>query len=113
MIPIFIGMLDENLPAKVKYQFGESIQVLSVRDMGWLGKKNGELLSLAEKNNFEIFITLDKNLKFQQSIHKFNLKFIVLLAADNKPQTIELFINKIKVLLYSREIPKLSEISLR
>jgi predicted nuclease of predicted toxin-antitoxin system len=106
-------LLDENLPAKVIYYFGDGIEVLSVRDMDWLGKKNGELLTLAEANSFEVFITLDKNLKFQQSIHKFNLKFIVLLAVDNKPKTIELFINKIKAILNSRDIPKILEISLK
>jgi predicted nuclease of predicted toxin-antitoxin system len=106
-------LLDENLPAKVNYHFGERFEVLSVKDMNWLGKKNGELLSLAEANNFEVFITLDKNLKFQQSIHKFKLKFIVLFAVDNKPQTIGFFIDKIKALLNAREIPKISEISLK
>ena len=106
-------LLDENLPAKVSYSFGETFEVVSVKDMQWLGKKNGELLSLAAANDFEVFITLDKNLQFQQSIYKINLKFIVLLAVDNKPGTIALFIDKIKALLNSPEIPKISEISLK
>jgi len=70
-------LLDENLPTKLKYDFGESFEILTVKDMGWLGKKNGELLGLATFNDFDIFLTLDKNLKHQQSIHKFQLKFIV------------------------------------
>lgn len=37
-------LLDENLPKKVKYDFGEGYEMKTVRDMGWLGKKNGELL---------------------------------------------------------------------
>ncbi len=32
-------LLDENLPAKVKYDFGEYYEVKTVKDMGWLGKK--------------------------------------------------------------------------
>ena len=106
-------LLDENLPKQLKADFGPEDEVKTVRDMGWLGKKNGELLSLATANDFEVFITLDKNLKFQQSIYKFPLKFIVLLAVDNKPGTIALFIDKIKALLNSPEIPKISEISLK
>ena len=106
-------LLDENLPAKVNYSFDHAFEVFTVKDMDWLGKKNGELLSLAAENDFEIFITLDKNLRFQQSIYKFNLKFIVLLSVDNKPGTIILFIDKIKTLLNSQEIPKISEISLK
>ncbi len=40
-------LLDENMPAKVAYDFGEGHEVRSVKDMKWLGKKNGELLGLA------------------------------------------------------------------
>lgn len=56
-------LLDENMPTKVKYDFGEGYEVWTVKDMGWLGKKNGELLGLAALNGFDFFVTLDKNLK--------------------------------------------------
>ena len=105
-------LLDENMPIKVKYDFGESHQVTTVRDMGWLGKKNGELLGLAAFNGFELFITIDKNLKSQQNLSKVDLKFIVILASDNKHQTLQPFIDRIKLLLQDGSvIPKLSEIS--
>ncbi|WP_299288121.1 hypothetical protein [uncultured Mucilaginibacter sp.] len=39
-------LLDENLPKKLKADFGTEHEVKTVRDMGWLGKKNGELLGL-------------------------------------------------------------------
>jgi hypothetical protein len=72
--------------------------------MEWLCKKNGELLGLATFNSFDIFLTLDKNLKFQQSIHKFDLKFIILLSIDSKHQTLQPYINKVKILLSSENI---------
>lgn len=72
------------------------------------GKKNGELLGLATFNGFDIFLTLDKNLKHQQGIHKFDLKFIVLLSIDNKHQTIQPYIEKVKALLNNLPIPKIS-----
>lgn len=50
-------LLDENIPVKVRFDFGEGYEVRPVRDMGWLGKKNGELLGLAAFNGFDIFIT--------------------------------------------------------
>ena len=105
-------LLDENMPTKVKYDVGEGHEVKAVRDMGWLGKKNGELLGLADFNGFDIFITLDKNLKNQQNLNKVDLKFIVLLAKDNKHETLQPYDDKIKTLLESStNIPKLSEIS--
>ena len=100
-------LLDENMPAKVNYDFGEEHEVRSVKDMKWLGKKNGELLGLAAFNGFDIVITLDKNLE------KVSLKFFVLLAKNNKPEVIQPFVEKIKTLLInSSELPKLTEVSL-
>ncbi|MDQ6755786.1 MAG: hypothetical protein M3004_02515 [Bacteroidota bacterium] len=98
-------LLDENLPAKLKYDFGESFEIRTVKDMGWLGKKNGELLGLASFNGFDFFITLDKNLKHQQNLNKIDLKFILILATDNKPQTIKPFVEKIKNLLSKGNLP--------
>jgi predicted nuclease of predicted toxin-antitoxin system len=106
-------LLDENMPTKVKYDFGERHQVSTVRDMGWLGKKNGELLGLAAFNGFDIFVTLDKSLKNQQNLNKVVLKFILLLANDNKHQTLQPFIDKVRVLLQGdSDIPKFSEVTL-
>ena len=103
-------LLDENMPTKARYEFGAAHEVFTVRGMGWLGKKNGELLGLAAFNGFDVLITLDKNLRHQQNLDKFNLKFILLLANDNKIQTIEAFVPKIKSLLDEVELPKFSEV---
>lgn len=106
-------LLDENLPTKLKYNFGQNHAVFSVRDMDWLGKKNGELLQAAVINGFEVLITLDKNLKYQQTIKKFDIKFIILIAADSKHQTLQPFIEKVKSLLDSGNLPKISEIFIK
>ena len=54
-------LLDESLPRKLRHDFSQEYEVLTVRDMGWLAKKNGELLKLMAKNNFDFFITVDRN----------------------------------------------------
>jgi len=51
--------------------------------MGWATFKNGALLSIAEKE-FDVFITVDRNLSFQQNLTKVNLAIIVLHAKTNK-----------------------------
>jgi len=51
--------------------------------MGWSGVKNGELLILAE-NEFDVFITVDRNLSFQQNLPKFNIAVLVLHASSNR-----------------------------
>lgn len=52
----------------------------TVPQMGWAGLKNGALLTLAEK---DVFITVDRNLSFQQNLPDFDLAVIVLHATSN------------------------------
>lgn len=51
-------------------------------EAGWAGKKNGELLRLAE-NEFEVFITTDKGIPHQQNISRHDLAVILLRAKSN------------------------------
>ena len=51
--------------------------------MGWAILKNGELLALAEKE-FDVFITVDQNLSFQQNLPNFNIAVLVLKAHSNR-----------------------------
>jgi hypothetical protein len=57
--------------------------VRTVPQMGWATVKNGELLALAERE-FEVFITVDRNLSFQQNLPKFNIAVLVLEAKSNR-----------------------------
>lgn len=61
-------LLDENLDVRFKNYFPGNYQVFTVRDMQWNGIKNGQLLSLLEKNNFDVWIVIDKNIPYQQNI---------------------------------------------
>ena len=57
--------------------------VSSVQRMGWSGVKNGRLLMLAEPE-FDVFITGDRNLSFQQDIPQFRIAVIVLAARSTQ-----------------------------
>ena len=50
--------------------------------MGWAAIKNGNLLRLAEKE-FDIFLTVDRNLEFQQNVTVLDLGIIVLITTSN------------------------------
>jgi hypothetical protein len=58
-------------------------EVKTVPQMGWAGVKNGQLLALAEAE-FDVFITVDRNLSFQQNLPQFNIAVIVLQASSNR-----------------------------
>lgn len=51
--------------------------------MGWAGKENGELLALAEPA-FDVFVTVDQKLKYQQAVSGRDIAVVVLVARRNK-----------------------------
>jgi len=75
-------LLDECIDRKLAREF-TGYQVKTVPQMGWAGIKNGQLLALAEAE-FDVFITVDRNLSFQQNLPQFDVAVIVLQAASNR-----------------------------
>lgn len=104
-------LLDENLPRKLKTDFGLEFEVKTIRDMGWLGKKNGELLGLIVFNGFDFFVTIDKNLRHQQNLDKFNITIFLLLAVNNRRETLQHLVEKVKDRIKVGDYSKLTEIS--
>jgi hypothetical protein len=51
--------------------------------MGWSAIKNGELLALASQA-FDVFVTVDRNLSFQQHVGKLPIAIVVLAAKTNR-----------------------------
>ncbi len=91
-------LLDENLdPKLIPLLSSNSVKIepKTVNEMGWLGIKNGKLLQLAADNNFDIFVSMDKNIRYQQNIDKLNMIIIILRAFDNKFSTVSNLIPKL------------------
>ena len=59
------------------------LSVRTVADMGWSGIKNGQLLALAQ-SEFDIFVTVDRNLSFQQHLPKFSVAVLLLVVPSNR-----------------------------
>jgi len=75
-------LLDECIPQPLKKMF-PNCEIETVASMQWSGKKDGELLALASVD-FDIFITVDQNLRYQQNLQNFNIAIIILSAKTNK-----------------------------
>jgi len=60
-------LLDEQLPRRLAREL-TGHQVRTVHQQGWAGLKNGELLRRAAREGFEVFVTADQNLEFQQNL---------------------------------------------
>ncbi len=74
-------LLDECLPRKLKQDVRANL-VRTVPEMGWASIENGALLRLAELE-FDVFLTMDRNLQYQQNLSTFDLAVIVLVARSN------------------------------
>ena len=88
-------MLDKNLPRKLTYDFGNEHEVFTVRDKEWLGKKNGNHLRLMEADEFDFFVTVDRNLPYQQNLERLPLTIFVLCSLDNRRETFKELIPKL------------------
>ena len=80
-------LLDECLPKRLKRDL-VGHQARTVPEMGWAGKKNGELLALAEPE-FDVFLTVDRNLSFQQAINRLDIAVVVFVAKGNRHSDLE------------------------
>jgi hypothetical protein len=75
-------LLDECIDRRLAREF-VGYEVKTVPQMGWAGVKNGQLLTLAE-SEFDAFITVDRNLAFQQNLPQFRIAILVLHAVSNR-----------------------------
>ena len=66
-------------------------EVKTARQQGWSTIKNGELLALATQE-FDVFITVDRNLSFQQHLPSFTIAVIVLRARSNRLRDLQPFV---------------------
>ena len=75
-------LLDEDLPRRLAtHLIGHDCD--TVQRSGWSGVKNGKLLALAA-TRFDVFLTMDQNLEFQQNMSALPLSVLVVRAASNR-----------------------------
>lgn len=97
-------LLDENLPKRLKEDLINH-ETYTVRDKGWNGKTNGELLALMIENNFDALLTFDKNLQYQQNFRKYTIPVLVLNSKNNTYLNLKILVPKIKNLLSTSLTP--------
>lgn len=106
-------LLDECLPVKLQYRFQETspdFQVSTVTGQGWTGIKNGKLLEKAQQE-FEVFVTIDQNLPYQQELSKYSIAVVALKANSNRYKDLLGFIESAAETIKSAEKRKFYEIA--
>ena len=79
-------LLDESLPRKFGHELAGH-EVRTVQQAGWAGLKNGELLRRAS-GKFNVLITGDQNMEYQQNPANLPMPVVVLIAMNNRIETL-------------------------
>lgn len=90
-------LLDECLPKRLKKDL-VGHEARTVPEMGWASKQNGELLQLAE-SQFDVFLTVDRNLSFQQDVTRFKIAVVVMVAKSNKYSDLQPLVAEVLVIV--------------
>ncbi len=107
-------LLDEHLDARLKSALTD-VEVFTVREMGWLGFRNGLLRSNMEQAGFKAFVTADKNFPFQQNLATLTFSIIILDTPSLDFEYQQLFLPKIQQFLSNPPdpLPKIVHVSLQ
>ena len=89
-------LLDECVTKRLKNHLTE-FDVFTVRELSLSGIKNGKLMTYCVENNFDILLTIDKNLMFQQNLDKYPLTIAVLNCFTSKIEELITFLPSFKL----------------
>jgi predicted nuclease of predicted toxin-antitoxin system len=90
-------LLDECVPKRLRSELsGHS--VTTVTESGWAGTKNGALLKLAA-NDFDCFVTVDRNLQFQQSTSALPIAVVLIRAPSNSIEALRPLMAEVRAVL--------------
>lgn len=88
-------LLDECVTKQLK-KYLEEFDTFTVRELDLSGIKNGKLMAYCTENNFDILLTIDKNLMFQQNLEKYPVTIVVLNSFTSKIEELVTFLPSFK-----------------
>jgi PIN like domain len=93
-------LLDECVPRRLRHEL-PGHDVHTVHEMGWSGKKNGELLQLMAGQAFEVLLTVDQSIRHQQNLQSAGIALVVLVAPSNRLADLVPLMPSVQVVLNS------------
>ena len=76
-------LLDECLPKRLKSALRDACEVATVQEAGWAGLADGDLLECAQ-GRFDLLLTADQNLRYQQNLQRESIAVVVLVASSSR-----------------------------
>lgn len=88
-------LLDECVTKRLKSHL-DMFETFTVHELNLGGMKNGKLMTYCSENQFDILLTIDKNLMFQQNLEKYSTIIVVLNSQSSKIEEIIAFLPSFK-----------------
>ncbi|MEN9548981.1 MAG: hypothetical protein RIR12_1572 [Bacteroidota bacterium] len=88
-------LLDECVTKRLKNHLTE-FDVFTIRELDLSGIKNGKLMTYCVENNFDILLTIDKNLMYQQNLDKYPVTIAILNCVTSKIEELSTFLPSFK-----------------
>jgi len=88
-------LLDECVTKRLKRHLQE-FEVFTARELNLGGIKNGKLMTFCKENNFDILLTVDKNLIYQQNLEKYPVTIVVFNSLSSKIEELIEFLPSFK-----------------
>ncbi len=92
-------LLDECITRRLKKHL-EEFEVYTVRELELSGIKNGKLMTYCVENGFDILLTIDKNLMFQQNPEAYPVTIVLLNSLSSKIEELVTFLPSFKLQIY-------------
>jgi predicted nuclease of predicted toxin-antitoxin system len=102
-------LLDENLPLKLRHEISGH-EVFTTTFMGWSGIENGELLAVAAEHGFDVVLTTDRGMEYEQNTSNLPVSVIVIRAASNAIEDVRPLLPRVTAALKTLEPKSLVKI---
>ena len=89
-------LLDECVTKRLKNHLTE-FNIFTIRELNLSGIKNGKLMTYCVENNFDLLLTIDKNLMYQQNLDKYPVTIAVLNCFTSKNEELITFLPSFKL----------------
>jgi hypothetical protein len=89
------ALLDENMPKALARLLAPEIEARTVRQEGWSGRSNGDLLTAASAS-FDVFITTDRGIPHQQNLSRYAIGIVLLEARSNRIEDLAPLVPEVK-----------------
>lgn len=87
-------LFDENMPRKLRRDLPE-FAIRTAQEQGWASFKNGQLIALAARE-FEVFVTIDQRLRYQQNVEKLPIGIVVIDTRDTRFPSIRAHVEELR-----------------